>query len=273
MKLATLKDSTRDGRLVVVSKDLATCSEVGHIARTLQAALDDWEHAGPRLERVAEGLETGAQPSLRFHEHAAASPLPRAYQWIEGTLGEGRGPGLRRRGSDSFNGPRDSIRTGSGTEDIIVNAGLAVIVDDVVMGASPDEAAASILLVLLVHGVKEQGADAADLVSSFSPVAVTPEALGDAWHGSKVSLPLLVGRNGTIVAKPNAAGVRFDFAQLISHAARNRPLSAGTIIGAGPLPDDEYSSVSIGQTLRLEMKDKSGHSIFGAIEQVVEAGA
>src|SRR4051795_3033570 len=127
MKLATLKDSTRDGRLVIVSRDLTRCSEVGHIARTLQAALDDWAHVAPRLERVAEGLETGAQPTTRFHEHDAASPLPRAYQWADGSayvnhvelVRKARGaempasfwtdPLIYQGGSDSFLGPCDPV--------------------------------------------------------------------------------------------------------------------------------------------------------------------
>lgn len=234
MKLATLKDSTRDGRLVVVSRDLTRCSEVGHIARTLQSALDDWAHAGPRLARVAEGIETGSQPTMRFHEHEAASPLPRAYQWADGSayvnhvelVRKARNaempasfwtdPLMYQGGSDSFLGPRD-------------------------------------------------------------PIVMADEAFG--------------------------IDMTFDFGQLVAHAARTRPLVAGSIIGSGtvsnkldggpgkPVSDGGkgYSCIAelrtietietgapktpfmkFEDTVRIEMRDKAGHSVFGAIEQTVQ---
>ncbi len=333
MKLATLKDSTRDGKLVVVSRDLTRCSEVGHIARTLQAALDDWAHVGPRLQRVAEGLETGSQPFTRFHEHDAASPLPRAYQWADGSayvnhvelVRKARNaempatfwtdPLMYQGGSDSFLAPREPIVM---PEDeafgIDMEGEVAVIVDDVPMGVSAEEARHAIRLIMLVNDVSLRGLIPAELAkgfgffqskpsSAFSPVAVTPDELGDAWDGGKLHLPLLVDYNGKPFGRANAGiDMTFDFGQLIAHAAKTRPLVAGTIIGSGTVsnkldggpgkPVGEggagYSCIAeirmietiesggpktpfmkFGDTVRIEMKDESGHSIFGAIEQTV----
>ncbi|WFU91275.1 fumarylacetoacetate hydrolase family protein (plasmid) [Rhizobium sp. CC1099] len=332
MKLATLKDSTRDGRLVVVSKDLSQCSDVGHIARTLQAALDDWAYAAPRLAAVAEGLETGAQPAMRFHEHDAASPLPRAYQWADGSayvnhvelVRKARNaempatfwtePLMYQGGSDSFLGPRDAIVMADESYGIDMEAEIAVIVDDVPMGSTVDEARSAIRLVMLVNDVSLRGLIPAELAkgfgffqskpaSAFSPVAVTIDELGDAWHGGKLHLPLLVDLNGQPFGRANAGiDMTFDFGELIAHAAKTRPLGAGTIIGSGTVsnkledgpgkPISEggagYSCIAeirmietigtgaaatpfmrFGDTVRIEMKDVHGRSIFGAIEQVV----
>lgn len=336
MKLATLKDRTRDGRLVVVSKDLTRCTEVGHIARTMQDALDDWAHVAPRLAEVAEGLEHGAQPESRFHEHDAASPLPRAYQWADGSayvnhvelVRKARGaempetfwtdPLMYQGGSDAFLGPRDAIRFPAGADatwGIDMEGEVAVIVDDVPMGATVDEARDAIRLVMLVNDVSLRGLIPAELAkgfgffqskpsSAFSPVAVTPDELGDAWDGGKLHLPLLVDYNSKPFGKANAGvDMTFDFPQLIAHAARTRPLGAGAIIGSGTVsnkldggpgkPIDQggvgYSCIAeirtietindgkpstpfmkFGDTVRIEMKDAAGHSIFGAIEQKVE---
>jgi fumarylacetoacetate (FAA) hydrolase len=333
MKLATLKDSTRDGKLVVVSKDLTVCSEVGHIARTLQAALDDWAHVGPRLARVYEGLATGAQPTMRFHEHDAHSPLPRAFQWADGSayvnhvelVRKARGaempasfwedPLMYQGGSDSFLPPRDPIVMPDEAWGIDMEGEVAVIVDDVPMGASLDEAREAIRLVMLVNDVSLRGLIPAELgkgfgffqskpSSAFSPVTVTPDELGDAWDGGKLHLPLSVDLNGKPFGRANAGiDMTFDFPRLIAHAAKTRPLSAGTIIGSGtvsnkldgapgkPIADGGvgYSCIAeirmietieggepltpfmkFGDTVRIEMKDKTGHSIFGAIEQTVQ---
>ncbi len=333
MKLATLKDSTRDGKLVVVSKDLTRCSEVGHIARTLQAALDDWEHAGPRLARVAEGLETGSQPSIRFHEHDAASPLPRAYQWADGSayvnhvelVRKARNaempetfwtdPLMYQGGSDSFLSPRGDIEMpDDATFGIDMEGEVAVVVDDVPMGATPQEARDAIRLIMLVNDVSLRGLIPAELAkgfgffqskpsSAFSPVAVTPDELGDAWKDGKVCLPLCVDYNGKPFGRADAGvDMTFDFGQLVAHAAKTRPLSAGAIIGSGTVsnkldggpgkPVSEggagYSCIAeirmietindgkpstpfmkFGDTVRIEMRDADGHSIFGAIEQKV----
>lgn len=333
MKLATLKDSTRDGRLVVVSRDLTRCSEVGHIARTLQSALDDWAHAGPRLALVAEGIETGSQPTMRFHEHEAASPLPRAYQWADGSayvnhvelVRKARNaempesfwtdPLMYQGGSDSFLGPRDPIVMADEAYGIDMEGEVAVIVDDVAMGAGVEEARAAIRLVMLVNDVSLRGLIPGELAkgfgffqskpsSAFSPVAVTPDELGGAWAGGKVHLPLLVSLNGKPFGRADAGvDMTFDFGQLVAHAARTRPLAAGSVIGSGTISNkldggpgkpvwdggQGYSCIAelrtietietgapktpfmkFGDTVRIEMRDKAGHSVFGAIEQTVK---
>jgi fumarylacetoacetate (FAA) hydrolase len=333
MKLATLKDSTRDGRLVVVSRDLTCCSEVGHIARTLQAALDDWAYVGPRLAAVAEGLENGSQPSMRFHEHEAASPLPRAYQWADGSAYVNHVELVRRArnaempasfwtdplmyqgGSDAFLGPRDPIVMADEAWGIDMEGEVAVIVDDVPMGASVEEARGAIRLIMLVNDVSLRGLIPAELAkgfgffqskpaSAFSPVAVTPDELGEAWDGGRLHLPLLVSLNGKPFGRANAGiDMTFDFGELVAHAAKTRNLTAGTIIGSGTVSNKQdggpgkpiaeggagYSCIAeirmietiesgapktpfmaFGDTVRIEMKDGHGHSIFGAIEQTVE---
>jgi fumarylacetoacetate (FAA) hydrolase len=333
MKLATLKDSTRDGRLVVVSRDLTRCSEVGHIARTLQAALDDWDHVAPRLAQIAEGIETGAQPTSRFHEHNAASPLPRAYQWADGSayvnhvelVRKARNaempdsfwvdPLMYQGGSDGFLAPRDPIVMADEAYGIDMEGEIAVIVGDVAMGSSPELARRAIRLVMLVNDVSLRGLIPEELAkgfgffqskpsSAFSPVAVTADELGQAWDGAKVHLALLVSLNGRAFGKANAGiDMTFDFGQLIAHAAKTRNLVAGTIIGSGTVSNkldggpgksvedggDGYSCIAeirtievietgspktpfmkFGDEVRIEMKDRAGHSIFGAIEQTVE---
>ncbi len=333
MKLATLKDSTRDGRLVVVSRDLTLCSEVGHIARTLQAALDDWEHVAPRLARVAEGIETGAQPTIRFHEHDAASPLPRAFQWADGSayvnhvelVRKARNaempesfwvdPLMYQGGSDGFLAPREPIAAADEAHGIDMEGEVAVIVGDVAMGSSPEVARQAIRLVMLVNDVSLRGLIPQELAkgfgffqskpaSAFSPVAVTPNELGEAWDGGKLHLPLRVMLNGKLFGRANAGvDMTFDFGQLVAHAAKTRNLVAGTIIGSGTVSNkrdggpgkpvenggDGYSCIAeirmietietgaaktpfmrFGDQVRIEMLDRAGHSIFGAIEQTVQ---
>ena len=333
MKLASLRDGTRDGKLVVVSRDLTRCTVVGHIAPTLQAALDDWRHAGPRLAEVAETLEHGSQPTERFHEHDALSPLPRAYQWADGSayvnhvelVRRARGaemppsfwsdPLIYQGGSDSFLAPRAPIRMADEAFGIDLEGEIAVIVDDVPMGASREEAQAAIRLVMLVNDVSLRGLIPGELAkgfgffqskpsSAFSPVAVSPDELGAAWDGGKLHLPLMVDVNGRPFGRADAGvDMTFDFPQLIAHAARTRPLVAGTIIGSGTVSNKRdggpgkpvceggagYSCIAeirmietietgraktgflkFGDRLRIEMRDAEGHSIFGAIEQVVE---
>jgi fumarylacetoacetate (FAA) hydrolase len=247
MKLATLKDSTRDGKLVVVSRDLTRCSEVGHIARTLQAALDDWAYVSPRLQRVAIGMETGSQPTMRFHEHDAASPLPRAFFWAGGSGG--------------FSGPRDSLRVAEGASDIAVTAQVAVITDDVEAQASSADAKEAVLLVLLASDVSLGGAGAA---STFSPVAVTPDELGEGWNTGE--LALVVRRNSKALDVGETG--RKETAEIVAQHATSRALVAGSIIGTGLCKTS--CALSVGDTIRIEMNDRTGHSIFGAIEQTVE---
>jgi fumarylacetoacetate (FAA) hydrolase len=333
MKLATLKDGTRDGRLVVVSRDLTRYTDASFLARTLQAALDDWRRVAPHLEALAESLEHGSVPADRFHEHDAMSPLPRAYQWADGSayvnhvelVRKARGaempatfwtdPLMYQGGSDSFLDPREPIRMADEAWGIDMEGELAVIVGDVAMGASVDEAREAIRLVMLVNDVSLRGLIPAELgkgfgffqskpSSAFSPVAVTPDELGDAWDGGKLHLPLNVDLNGKPFGRANAGiDMTFDFPTLIAHAARTRPLCAGSIIGSGTVsnkldggpgkPVEEggvgYSCIAeirtietietggpktpfmrFGDVVRIEMKDGAGHSIFGAIEQTVE---
>ena len=333
MKLATVNNGTRDGRLVVVSKDLTRCSTVEHIAPTLQAALDNWAEAAPRLQQVADGLEVGGQPEQRFHERETMSPLPRAYQWADGSayvnhvelVRKARGaempasfwedPLMYQGGSDSFLGPRDPISLADEAWGIDMEGEVAVIVDDVPMGMAPEAARETIRLVMLVNDVSLRNLIPAELgkgfgffqskpSSAFSPVTVTPDVLGDAWDGGKLHLPLLVSYNDQPFGKAEAGvDMTFDFGQLIAHAAKSRPLTAGTIIGSGTVsnkldggpgkPITEggvgYSCIAeirmietietgkpktefmkFGDRVRIEMKDTDGNSIFGAIEQQVE---
>jgi fumarylacetoacetate (FAA) hydrolase len=334
MKLATLKDGTRDGRLVVVSRDLTRFTDASFIARTLQAALDDWQRVSPHLAMLAESLDHGAVPASRFHEHDAHSPLPRAYQWADGSayvnhvelVRKARGaempesfwtdPLMYQGGSDSFLGPRDPIPFVDESWGVDFEGEVAVIVDDVPLGASVDTSREAIRLIMLVNDVSLRGLAVAELAkgfgffhtkpsSAFSPVAVTPDELGPVWDGGKLHLPLWVDLNGKPFGRANAGvDMVFDFAQLIAHAAKTRPLAAGSIIGSGTVsnkldggpgkPVDEggvgYSCIveqriaeklasgksttdflKPGDVVRIEMKDRAGHSIFGAIEQTVGA--
>jgi fumarylacetoacetate (FAA) hydrolase len=332
MKLASLKQG-RDGRLVMVSRDLTRATDAFFVVPTLQAALDDWGRAGPLLADLSEQLEHGSVPSFRFHEHDCASPLPRAFQWADGSayvnhvelVRKARGaempasfwtdPLMYQGGSDSFLSPRDPVPAGDEAHGIDFEAEVAVITGDVEMGASPQEAAAAIRLLVLVNDVSLRNLIPAELGKGFgffqskpsstlSPVAVTPDELGDAWDGARLHLPLLSSLNGKLFGRPDAgADMTFDFPTLIAHAARTRPLGAGTIIGSGTVsnkggdggpgrPAAEgglgYSCIAeqrmvetivagqpatpflhFGDTVRIEMKNKAGHSVFGAIEQEI----
>jgi fumarylacetoacetate (FAA) hydrolase len=332
MKLASLKHR-RDGRLVVVSRDLTRATDAFIIVPTLQAALDDWRRCGPALADLAQQLEHGSVPSFRFHEHDCASPLPRAYQWADGSayvnhvelVRKARGaempssfwtdPLMYQGGSDSFLAPRDPIAVADETWGIDFEAEVAVITDDVPTGASREEAAAAIRLVVLVNDVSLRNLIPAELAKGFgffqskpssalSPVAVTPDEIGEAWDGGRLHLPLLTFLNEEPFGRPNAGvDMTFDFPTLIAHAAKTRPLGAGTIIGSGtvsnrdadglpgkPVAEDGlgYSCIAeqrtvetirfgeartaflkFGDQVRIEMK-KDGRSLFGAIDQLVQ---
>lgn len=332
MKLASLKDG-RDGKLVIVSDDLTRCTDATRIAPTLQAALDDWARAEPHLRELAQSLEVGAAPVERFHERACASPLPRAYQWADGSayvnhvelVRKARGadmpesfwtdPLMYQGGSDSFLGPRDDILM---AEDdgwgVDMEAEVAVIVGDVPMGVGPVEALDHIRLVMLVNDVSLRGLIPAELAkgfgffqskpsSAFSPCAVTPDALGADWRNGKLCLPLLVTLNGRPFGRADAGvDMTFHFGQLIAHAAKTRPLAAGSIIGSGtvsnksnggpgqPIEDGGagYSCIAeirmietiasgapktpfmrFGDRVEIEMLDAKGKSIFGRIDQTL----
>jgi fumarylacetoacetate (FAA) hydrolase len=333
MKLASLRNGTRDGQLVVVSKNLAWCADAAHIAPTLQAALDDWEALAPKLELLAQDLEHEAVPRLRFHEREALSPLPRAYHWVDGSayvnhvelVRRARGaempasfwtdPLVYQGGSDDFTAPRDPIVVPDEAFGIDFEGEVAVITDDVPMGTSEADAQSHIKLVMLVNDVSLRHLIPAELgkgfgfyqskpSTSFSPVAVTPDELGDAWAGAKLKRPLLSTFNGQAFGKPDAGvDMTFSFAKLIAHATKTRRLGAGSIVGSGTVSNKEgaspgrpvseggvgYSCIAelrmietinagqpatpfmrFGDTIRLEMLDDQGHSIFGAIEQTVQ---
>jgi fumarylacetoacetate (FAA) hydrolase len=267
MKLASLK-AGRDGRLVVVSRDLARCTPADSIASTLQAALESWREAEPRLRALAGDLESGRLEGQRFDQAACAAPLPRAYQWLDGSayvthvelVRKARGAELPERfwtdplmyqgASDGFVGPRDPIEAVSEDWGIDLEAEVAVITDRVPMGTPAARAGAQIMLVLLVNDVTARALIPDELAkgfgfvhgkpaSAFSPVAVSPDELGGAWREHKVHLPLLSHVNGEPLGQPNAGvDMTFDFAQLIAHAATTRHLAAGTIVGSGTVAND-----------------------------------
>lgn len=333
MKLASVKNGRRDGRLVVVSKDLTRCTDASFLVPTLQAALDDWQRIAPHLYALSESLNHGAVPSERFHEHDAMSPLPRAYQWADGSayvnhvelVRKARNaempetfwtdPLMYQGGSDSFLGPRDPILMADEAYGIDLEAEIAVITGDVPMGASREQARDAVRLVMLVNDVSLRNLIPAELAkgfgffqskpsSAFSPVAVTPDELGDAWDGGKLHLPLVVDINGKPFGRANAGvDMTFDFPAIVAHAAKTRPLGAGAVIGSGTVSNKldggpgkpveaggvGYSCIaeirtietiesgkpktpylSFGDTVRIQMNDAKGHSIFGAIEQTVQ---
>lgn len=335
MKLATLKNNTRDGRLVVVSKDLTRCCEANNIAPTLQAALDDWENCAPKLEALYRDVEHQAVPCERFHEREAHSPLPRAYQWADGSayinhvelVRKARGaevpesfysdPLMYQGGSDAFLGPRDDIPLGDPAWGCDMEGEVAVVTGDVPMGVSTDDATGHIKLVMLCNDVSLRGLIPGELAkgfgffqskppSAFSPVAVTPDELGDAWKDQVIHLPLHVDYNREPFGRANAGvDATFSLAQLVAHAAKTRPLCAGTIIGSGTVSNQDadggpgkpvsdgglgYSCIaeirmietindgeaktpfmSAGDTVKIQMLDEEGHTIFGAIRQDVVA--
>jgi fumarylacetoacetate (FAA) hydrolase len=264
MKLASLKGG-RDGRLVVVSRDLAWCVDASPVAATLQAALDDWERTLPQLRGLAEQLEHGSVPRERFHEHEAASPLPRAYQWADGSayvnhvalVRQARGaelpesfwtdPLMYQGGSDGFLGPRDPIPLADEAWSCDLEAEVAVVTGDVAQGVGAEAALEAVRLVMLVNDISLRNLIPGELAksfgffqskpaSAFSPVAVTPDELGGAWAGGKLNLPMLVELNGAPFGRPQAGeDMTFGFGALIAHAAKTRNLVAGSIIGSGTI--------------------------------------
>ncbi|MCH7635077.1 MAG: fumarylacetoacetate hydrolase family protein, partial [Proteobacteria bacterium] len=264
MKLASLKAPARDGTLVVVSRDLSTAAPVPDAAPTLQAALEDWTRAAPVLDAVYGALnEGGAEGAFALDATALASPLPRAYQWLDASaylnhvelVRRARGaemppgfltdPLMYQGGSDAFLGPTDDIEAGSEDWGIDMEGEVAVITDDVPMGIGADEAGGHIRLLMLVNDVSLRNLIPAELAkgfgflhakpaSAFSPVAVTPDELGGAWDGARVHLALHVDLNGAPLGRAEAGDdMQFGFPELIAHGARTRGLAAGTIIGSG----------------------------------------
>ena len=262
MKLASLK-SGRDGHLVVVSDDLAWYADAAHIVPTLQSALDDWDKVEPLLRNLAEDLAHEAIPMMRFHEHDAAAPLPRAYQWADGSayvnhvalVRQARGaempdsfwhdPLMYQGGSDGFLGPRDPIPLADDSWGCDMEAEVVVVTGDVPLGVSAEDARKAVRLVGLTNDVSLRNLIPAELAKGFgffqskpasalSPVFVTPDALGSRWDGAKLHGALCVDLNGQPLGRGDAGvDMTFDFGQLIAHAAKTRALGAGTIIGSG----------------------------------------
>jgi fumarylacetoacetate (FAA) hydrolase len=333
MKLATRRDGTRDGELVVVSRDLARSVTVPEIARTLQAALDDWRTSAPALLAIAGELDAGRlSDATPFDPKQAMAPLPRAYQWADGSayvnhvelVRRARGatmppefwtdPLMYQGASDHMLGPCDDIVHADEAWGIDFEAEVAVITGDVPIGASADEASRRILLIMLANDVSLRNLIPAELAkgfgfvqskpaSAFSPVAVTPDELGDAWHDGKVHLPLVTHLNGLPFGRPNAGvDMTFAFPTLIAHIAKTRSLVAGSIVGSGTVSNKEdggpgrpaarggvgYSCIAeqrvvetilegkpvtpflrFGDRVKIEMFDAAGRTIFGAIDQTV----
>jgi fumarylacetoacetate (FAA) hydrolase len=324
MKLATLNDGTRDGQLMVVSRDLKTAHIADGIAPTLQAALDDWAFIAPQLNTLYEQLNAGrAHRTVEFDPARCMAPLPRAYQWADGSAYVNHVELVRRArnaempasfwedplmyqgGSDDFIGPMDDIVLAHEEWGIDFEAEVAVITDDVPMGSTPDEAYPHIKLLMLANDVSLRNLIPPELAkgfgflqskpaTSFSPVAVTPDELGDAWKDAKVHLPLRSTWNGKLVGQPHAGvDMVFNFAQLIAHLCKTRNARAGTIVGSGTVSNKDasrgYSCIAekrclemiadgeattqfmrFDDTIRIEMLDASGKSIFGAIDQAVK---
>ncbi|HET7359498.1 MAG TPA: fumarylacetoacetate hydrolase family protein [Rhodanobacteraceae bacterium] len=323
MKLGSLKEGGRDGTLVVVSRDLARAVKATGIAPTLQAALDEWGHAAPRLAALAEALDAGsAEGAFELDVDKLAAPLPRAYEFVDGSaylphverVRKARGatvpdsfytdPLMYQATSAGFLGPRDDVVVPSEDFGIDLEAEVIVVTDDVPMGVAPDQAAAHIQLVGLVNDVSLRGLIPGELAKGFgflqskprsalSPVLVTPDELGDAWQGEKLHLPMRTWINGQWFGEAECGvDMQFSFAQLVAHVAKTRPLTAGTLVGSGTianqdtgkgasclaeqrtvekLRDGEPSTpfLKFGDTVRIEITDTNGRSIFGAIEQTI----
>jgi fumarylacetoacetate (FAA) hydrolase len=328
MKLASLKQGNRDGTLVVVSRDLSKAVRASDAARTLQQALEDWGNAAPRLNRVYELLNDSRAETVNGEDvfaldlDALAAPLPRAYEFVDGSaylphverVRRARGaevpesfytdPLMYQAVSAGFYGPRDPVRVPSEDYGIDLEAEVVVVTDDVPMAVTAEEAAGHIQLIGLINDVSLRNLIPNELAKGFgflqskprsalSPVFVTPDELGDVWKDAKVHLPLVTHINGAWFGAPEAGeDMQFSFAQLVAHAAKTRPLSAGTIVGSGTIANQDESRgasclaerrtletiangkpttpfLKFGDTVRIEMLDRQGRSIFGAIEQQI----
>lgn len=327
MKLGSLKEGGRDGTLIVVSRDLKHAVRATGIAQTLQRALEDWSNLAPRLNALSDALNDGSADGVFDVDMAQlAAPLPRAYEFVDGSaylphverVRRARGaevpesfytdPLMYQATSAGFHGPRDTVKVVSEDYGIDLEAEIVVITDDVPMAVTPEQAASHIQLVGLVNDVSLRNLIPPELAKGFgflqskprsalSPVFVTPDELGDAWRDNKVHLPLLTHINGEWFGAPEAGvDMQFDFSQLVAHAARTRPLSAGTIVGSGTIANEDTGKgascfaekrvvetletgkpvtpfMSFGDSVRIEMLDPAGASIFGAIEQRIERQA
>ncbi|MBN8737245.1 MAG: fumarylacetoacetate hydrolase family protein [Xanthomonadales bacterium] len=327
MKLASLKEGGRDGTLILVSRDLAHGVRATGIAPTLQAALDDWQNAAPRLHALYDALclhrHKAVEHAFDLDFHALAAPLPRAYEFVDGSaylphverVRRARGatvpetfytdPLMYQATSAGFLGPRDPVRVPSEDYGIDLEAEVVVVTDDVPMAVTPEQASHHIQLVGLVNDVSLRNLIPAELAKGFgflqskprsalSPVLATPDELRDAWQGDKVHLPMRTWINGQWFGEVEAGeDMQFDFAQLVAHAAKTRPLAAGTLVGSGTIANQDTSRgasclaeqrtveklrdgeamtpfLKYGDTVKIDMHDVDGNSIFGAIEQRIE---
>jgi fumarylacetoacetate (FAA) hydrolase len=326
MKLGSLKEGGRDGTLIVVSRDLSKAVKATGIAPTLQRALEDWSNLAPRLNALYDVLNASTaetingEPVFAVDFARLAAPLPRAYEFVDGSaylphverVRKARGaevpesfyvdPLMYQAVSAGFYGPRDPVLVRDEAFGIDLEAEVVVVTDDVPQGATAEAAAAHIQLIGLVNDVSLRNLIPGELAKGFgflqskprsalSPVFVTPDELGEAWQGSKVHLPLLTHINGQWFGAPEAGvDMQFDFAELVAHAARTRPLSAGTLVGSGTVANQDTSLgascfaekrtvetletgkpvtpfMSFGDVVRIEMRGRDGQDIFGAIEQ------
>ncbi len=323
MRLATLDDGSRDGRLLVVNRALTRVADAGDIAPNLLHALEHWQDAAPRLNQRFNELEKGALEGQPFAPEKLMSPLPRCWQFLDGSaylphverVRKARGadmppsflhdPLMYQAVCDSFLAPTEPIRVADTSWGIDFEAEVGVIVDDVPMGVGVAEAGVHIQLLVILNDVSLRNLIPAELAkgfgflqskprSSLGPVAITPDELGPAWREHKIHLPLISTYNGQLFGRPEAGeDMQFDFAQLIAHAARTRPLAAGTLIGSGTIANQDTRRgasclaekrmleiieqgqartpfMAFGDTIRIEMLDSDGHSLFGAIEQTVQ---
>ncbi len=328
MKLASLKGPGRDGTLVLVNRDLSRAVAATGIAPTMQQALEDWTSAYPKLLDACESLECGSERhafdfQAALAEGRVAAPLPRAYEWLDGsaylshvervrrarndTVPESfyREPLMYQGGAGDMMGPRDPVRVLSEDWGVDLEGEIVAITGDVPMGATPAEAAGAIRLLTLVNDVSFRRLIPAELAKGFgfvngkganalAPVAVTPDELGGAWDGGKVHLRLVCHVNGKWLGNPDAGvGAHFDLFQLVAHAAKTRTLRAGTLVGTGTISNPDAASgyaclmearlveqvesgeartpfLAFGDTVRIEMFDRHGATVFGAIEQEVE---
>ncbi len=324
MKLGSLKEGGRDGTLIVVSRDLSRAVRATGIAPTLQRALEDWSNLAPRLNALSESLNADqADGAFDLEMAALAAPLPRAYEFVDGSaylphverVRQARGaqvpesfytdPLMYQATSAGFLGPREPIRVVSEDYGIDLEAEVLVVTDDVPMAVDAAQAADHIQLIGLVNDVSLRHLIPGELAKGFgflqskprsalSPVLVTPDELGQAWQGNKLHLPMLTQINGDWFGEPEAGvDMQFDFAQLIAHAARTRPLVAGTLVGSGTIANHDTGKgasclaeqrtvetlrdgkpatpfLKFGDTVRIEMRASDGSPIFGAIEQRIE---
>ena len=327
MKLGSLKEGGRDGTLVVVSRDLSKAVRATGVAPTLQRALEDWENVAPRLNALSESLDAGdADGVFDLDMQVLAAPLPRAYEFVDGSaylphvarVRRARGaevpesfyvdPLMYQGVSAGFYGPRDPVKVVSEDHGIDLEAEIVIVTDDVPMAVTPEQAASHIQLVGLINDVSLRNLIPGELAKGFgflqskprsalSPVFVTPDELGAHWRDNKLHLPLLTHINGKWFGAPEAGvDMQFDFAQLVAHAAKTRPLSAGTIVGSGTVANEDTSLgascfaelrtvetlrdgkpstpfMSFGDLVRIEVLDADGNSLFGAIEQRIERQA